>query len=80
MVRAWSGPTLLVIAPRDNWIHPEFAVPVRDLLSRERCRLVVLGALSGCHHDYGHLGMLLGDDAGRDVFARVARFLDEGAR
>jgi pimeloyl-ACP methyl ester carboxylesterase len=79
IVRGWGGPTLLVIAPRDNWIHPEFAVPVRDLLGRERCRLMVLGALSGCRHDYGHLGMLLGDDAGRDVFSRVARFLDEGS-
>lgn len=77
LVRGWAGRTLLVFAPRDNWVHPEFAVPVRDLLPRSACRVVVLDVLAGAHRDYGHLGMLLGRRAPGDVFAHVARFLAE---
>jgi pimeloyl-ACP methyl ester carboxylesterase len=79
LMRAWSGPTLLVIAPRDNWIHPEQSVPLRDLSPRGRCQMLVLDVINGAHLDYGHLGMLLGREAGPDVFGKVARFLDRSA-
>jgi hypothetical protein len=80
LVRAWTGPTILVFAPRDNLIHPEFAVPVRDLLPKDKQKVLVLDALAGLKHDYGHLGMLLGRDAPAEVFAPAARLLDEVAR
>ncbi|MBI5548778.1 MAG: alpha/beta fold hydrolase [Deltaproteobacteria bacterium] len=76
-IRGWQGPALLVFAPRDNLIHPEFATPARDLLSRERCQIHVLAPLSGARRDYGHLGMVLGQNAPGDVFAKVQRFLEE---
>lgn len=78
LVRGFAGPTLLVFAPRDNAIHPEFSVPVRDLLPRPP-RVVVLDRLANLRHDYGHLGMLLGDAAPADVFAPIAAFLHEVA-
>ena len=76
LLEGWRGPTLLLIAPRDNWIHPEFALPARELVAGARCELRVLDPLSGAKRDYGHLGMLLGQEASEDVFSPVARFLD----
>ncbi|MGC4114393.1 MAG: alpha/beta hydrolase [Myxococcales bacterium] len=77
VLRPWAGPTLLVFAPRDNVIHPEFAVPVRDLLPKEQQKVLVLDALANLKHDYGHLGMLLGKDAPAEVFGPVSKLLDE---
>ncbi len=75
LAKCWPGPTLLVVAPRDNWIHPEFAWPLRDLLPKERTKLLVLNRLEGAHFDYGHVGMLLGSRAQDDVFDPVLRFI-----
>jgi pimeloyl-ACP methyl ester carboxylesterase len=80
LIGGWNGPTLLVFAPRDNLVHPEYAVPVRDLLPKDRQRVLVLDALAGLKHDYGHLGMLLGRDAPAEVFAPAAKILDEVAQ
>lgn len=75
-IAAFRGPSLLVFAPRDNWIHPEFATPARDLLDRSQMKVRVLTRLESAAVDYGHLGMLLGSRAERDVFAPVLAFLE----
>ncbi len=79
-LRGWTGPTVLVFAPRDNWIHPEWAVPVRDVLGHERCRVHVLDVLAGLRQDHGHLGMLLGRHVDEEVFKPVLRDLAELTR
>jgi pimeloyl-ACP methyl ester carboxylesterase len=75
LVRGWTGRTLLLFAPRDNWIHPEFSVPARELLTQARVEVRVLDPLIAAR-DYGHLGMLLGREAPEDVFAPILRFLE----
>ncbi len=75
-IAKFRGPSLLVFAPRDNWIHPEFATPARDLLDRSAMRVRVLSRLEAAHVDYGHLGMLHGNRAERDVFAPVLAFIE----
>lgn len=80
VIGAWKGPTVLVFAPRDNLVHPEFAVPVRDILPKHQQKVIVLDALANLKHDYGHLGMLLGRDAPMEVFGPASKLLDEVAR
>jgi pimeloyl-ACP methyl ester carboxylesterase len=78
IVPAWKGSSLLFFAPRDNWIHSEFATPMRDVLDREKVQVRVLNRVEGASHDYGHLGLLLGSRVEEDVFAPIAGFLREG--
>lgn len=79
-VRGYTGRALLVIAPRDNWIHPELSTPWRDVLAPARTRVKVLSSVEGARRDYGHLGMLRAESAERDVFAPVYEFASEGAQ
>ena len=76
-IARYRGRSLLVIAPRDNWIHPEFATPLVDSLGRERVEVLVLNPLEGARLEYGHLGMLLGSEAPRDVWAPILAFVKE---
>ena len=78
-VASWKGPTLVVYAPRDNWVHPEFATPIRDVLGRARLTVKVLNRAEGASLDYGHLGLLIGSRAEREIWTPVLRFLQAGA-
>ncbi|HCF61664.1 MAG TPA: hypothetical protein DFS52_27160 [Myxococcales bacterium] len=75
----YPGPSLLLFAPRDNWIHPEFSTPLRDVLPG-RTHVRVLSLVEGALLDYGHLGMLFGRWSRLDVYDPVLRFLKAEAR
>jgi pimeloyl-ACP methyl ester carboxylesterase len=74
-IRGWKGPTLLFFAPLDNWIHPEFATPMRDVLEGET-QVRVLSVLEGTSVDLGHLGTLFADSARLSVYDPIVDFLE----
>ncbi len=69
--RGFDRPVLLVLAPLDNWTHPEFAEPWVDILPRTSVE--PLSWVDGYGEDYGHLGPLFGKDA-RRAWKRIAAF------
>jgi len=75
-IRRYSGPSLLFFAPRDNWIHPEFATPMRDVLPGEK-QVRVLSVLEGSAVDLGHFGLLFADSARLSTFGPIVQFLKE---
>lgn len=70
----YRGPSLVFYAPRDNWVHPEFSTPLRDVL-QGRTEVRVLSLIEGALLDYGHLGMLFGRWSRLDVYDPMLRFL-----
>ncbi|MFN7130456.1 MAG: hypothetical protein ACK4N5_00140, partial [Myxococcales bacterium] len=75
-IAKYRGRSLLVFAPRDNWIAPELATPARDLLDRSKQTVKVLTRLEAAAVEYGHLGMLHGSAAPADVFAPILAFIE----
>jgi polyhydroxyalkanoate synthase len=80
LVAGWRGRSLLFVAPRDNWIHPEAALPLIEWLDPRATQTRALSPIEGAGTDYGHLGLLLGPEAERDVWRHVLEFVDEVAR
>jgi pimeloyl-ACP methyl ester carboxylesterase len=71
-------PTLVVEAPADGLAD---TVAVRRALPLlPHAEHFVAGRASGCRVDYGHIDVLFGRDAPRDVHPRVLAFLDRAAR
>lgn len=74
---AYERPTLLVLPLQDNFAHPEFASPLREI-SKAPVTVRVLSRAELHAEDYSHLSVLLGSEAATDVFAPALSFLDEG--
>ena len=68
-------PTFLVMALADNFAHPEFASPLRDL-APSRVRVKLLSKLYMLREDYAHVSLVQGTGAPGDVFAPALEFLD----
>lgn len=79
-LRRYDRPTLLVMALADNFAHPEFASPLRDL-APSLVRVKLLSKLYLLREDYAHVSLVQGTGAPSDVFAPALEFLDarEGA-
>ncbi|MFZ5471897.1 MAG: alpha/beta hydrolase [Myxococcota bacterium] len=73
---ALDRPTLLFLPLLDNFAHPEFASPLREL-AKGPVQVRVLSRLELFREDYTHLSMLHGQDAPKDVFAPALKFLNE---
>jgi hypothetical protein len=80
LISGWRGRSLLFVAPRDNWIHPEVALPLLGWLDPRSTQARTLSPIEGAGTDYGHLGMLLGPDAERDVWSPILDFVNEVGR
>jgi predicted alpha/beta hydrolase len=75
-LEALQLPVLVFLPILDNYAHPEFAAPLRELAPRASVRLRTLSRLYLHREDYTHLSMLHGKGAEADVFAPIVEFLD----
>ncbi len=71
----YDRPTFLILALADNFAHPEFASPLRDL-APSRVRVKLLSKLYLLREDYSHVSLVQGTEAPSDVFAPALEFLD----
>lgn len=70
-------PTLLVLGLADGWASPELAAPLRELAPGAGVKLLSLSAAELAAEDYGHLSLLRGAKAPREVWAPIVDFLSE---
>ncbi|HLL53666.1 MAG TPA: hypothetical protein VK447_08980, partial [Myxococcaceae bacterium] len=68
--------TLVLLAMQDNFAHPEFGSPLREL-SPAKIQLELLTRLNLLSEDYTHLSLLHGADAPSELFGPILRFLDK---
>jgi pimeloyl-ACP methyl ester carboxylesterase len=68
-------PVLAIQGLVDNWTHAEFASPVRDRLAPEQLTSCMASKLAGFSEDLGHVGLVLGASADREVTPRILEFL-----
>jgi polyhydroxyalkanoate synthase len=71
-------PVLVVEAPADGLADVDAVRRALPLL--KNAEHFVAGRVSGCAVDYGHIDVLFGRDAPRDVHPRLLAFLDRSAR
>jgi len=71
------APVLALDGILDNWTHPEFAATVRNRLPAAQLRLYPISRFEGFGEDLGHVGMILGPCAEREIVPLVANFLRE---
>jgi hypothetical protein len=67
--------TLQFLALRDNWAHPEFASPLRELAAGADVKLRTMSLLQYHAEDYTHLSLLQGEGAPSEVFEPIREFL-----
>ena len=72
---AFDRPTLLFLALRNNWAHPEFAAPLRELAAGAPVKLRSMSLMQYHAEDYTHLSLLQGDGAPDEVFEPIRDFL-----
>jgi pimeloyl-ACP methyl ester carboxylesterase len=72
--RTLDRPVLLLLAPLDNWTHPEFAEGWSEVLPQ--LTVQPLGWVDGYGEDYGHLGALFAKDGRHRAYARIADFAE----
>ncbi|MCC6751192.1 MAG: alpha/beta fold hydrolase [Deltaproteobacteria bacterium] len=73
-------PVLLISGPRDRLAPPSMVQETFETLEHARDKqLVVAGRLGGMSANYGHLDLLIGRNAPRDVFPLIARWLERRA-
>jgi len=70
-------PTILVLGLADGWVGPELAAPLREFAPRAQVRILSLSSAELAAEDYGHLSLLRGAKAARDVWAPIVAFLEE---
>lgn len=70
-----KAPVLALTGLRDNWTHPEFAAAIRDVLPRDRVRLEPVNRFEGWGDDAGHLALVLGPLAEREIVPRLDAWL-----
>jgi polyhydroxyalkanoate synthase len=73
-----STPTLVIEAPADGLARIDAVRRALPLL--RNAEHFVAGRSSGCAVDYGHIDVLFGRDAPRDVQPRIVAFLERTAR
>lgn len=73
---AYDRPTLLLLPLGDNFAHPEFASPLRELAPNARVTEQVLSRFNLLEEDYTHWSVLQGADVEHDVGGPVRAFLD----
>ncbi len=76
-LRRFRAPLLLMAGGGDAFAPPEDALPGYDFARSPDVTFRVLSWSDGAKGDYGHLGLLLGPDAGRDVWKPLIRWLRE---
>ncbi|MBW2459033.1 MAG: hypothetical protein JRI68_31325 [Deltaproteobacteria bacterium] len=73
------NPILLIGATADTFVATQHISQTATLLSGAPSELCWCGRAHGCDHDYGHLDLVLGKNAEREVFAKIVDFLEKGA-
>jgi hypothetical protein len=75
-LRHYDRPTLLFLPLLDNFAHPEFASPLKDLAPESKVTVRLLSLAERLGEDYTHLSSLQGSSAPQDVWAPALHFLD----
>lgn len=76
-IARYDRPTLLILPLRNNFAHPEFASPLRELAPAAPVTVRILSKLDLLKEDYTHLSVLHGTDVAADIFTPALRFLTE---
>jgi len=74
----YERPTLVLLALRDNFAHPEFGAPLRERVpaaAAAKIEVELLTRLNLLSEDYTHLSLLHGASAPSEIFSRVQDFL-----
>ena len=71
-----TGDALLVAGMTDPWAPPESALPAPAAAGSARLEVKVVGRSEGAKEDYGHLGMLLSENASADIDRVVLHWLN----
>lgn len=71
----YDRPTLVLLAMQDNFAHPEFGSPLRDLAPAD-VKVTLLTRVNLLTEDYTHLSLLQGNQAQVEIFSPVLRFLN----
>ncbi|MDD5223640.1 MAG: alpha/beta fold hydrolase [bacterium] len=70
-----KNPVLLVAGSLDNLVSPAGVLEVYNGISSPRKEMVVAGRGNGFHRDYGHIDLLLGENAREEIFPLVLDWL-----
>lgn len=71
------APVLALDGMADNWTHPEFASPIRDYVPEDHLRVRPITTFEGFDEDPGHLGLVLGRTARRELVPLMVEFIRE---
>ena len=71
-----TAPLLVVTALRDNLVHTEHVLAVRQLAPRAPRTEIILQKVEGYPEDAGHLAVQA-SWAGRELFPKIAKFLEQ---
>jgi len=71
-----TGDGLLVAGMSDPWAPPEAVMTARVAAASDRFEFKVLARSEGAKEDYGHLGMLLSENASADIDRLVLHWLN----
>jgi alpha-beta hydrolase superfamily lysophospholipase len=74
LLRGLEAPVLALTAESDNWTHPEFASAIADHVPAARLERRPVTTFEGFGADLGHLGLVLGSTATRELAPRIAAF------
>jgi pimeloyl-ACP methyl ester carboxylesterase len=74
---ALDTPTYVLVGLADNWAHPEYVTPLRELAPAAKVRVRLLSKISLISEDYSHLSLVQGPLAAKEVFDPCLRFLSE---
>lgn len=75
LLRELDVPVLAFLGTRDNWTHPEFAGPVRDYVPDARLVFAPVTKFEGFDEDLGHVGLVLGRTAEKQLVPLVLEFV-----
>lgn len=70
-------PLFFICGPRDPWAPPSMVEATREACSASKSRILVASRPAGCSVNYGHLDLLLGRSAARDIYPPLIAWLDE---
>ncbi len=74
-LRRLQAPFLVAVGALDNLASVANVMPAWEAAASERKEVIVFSRANGYHGDYGHVDLQLGNDAHRDVYPELERWL-----
>lgn len=75
LLRTFTLPTYVFVGLADNWAHPEYVTPLRELAAGAKVNVQLLSKISLLAEDYPHLSLVQSPTVAKDVFVPALQFL-----